>query len=226
MDSSCFVNNQFDTSNGVVHLNKGSILQEYNKNFVTEVLKISNTEKNNHTCKGIMFERDTEKCEDNVEKCDENECILLSYPTCEIPKKNFDKRDPLINGQESAPQCYSDWVQLSLALGETDKSTTKTFILCDDSMFDLTRVPQEYVPIVIDKNDIIIQCGDNGSRSNHCLIYGSSSHFRLEGTSTNVKFMGLTLIGSGDVSIDAAADYLSNAVLEDCEFAVSLIFPY
>ena len=171
-----------------------------------------------------MVERDTEKCEDNAEKCDESECILLSYPTCEIPNKNVVKREPTVNPQESTAPCHSDWVQLSLALGETGISTTKTIILCNDSVFDLTRVPQEHVPIVIDKSNITIQCGDDGARINMCLISGGSSHFRLQGTSTNVKFMGLTIIGSSDVSIDAAADSSSNAILEDWEFAVRLIF--
>ena len=215
MESSCFVTNHFDTSTGVVTLNKGSTLQEYNKIFVTQNFKTNNTESESDKCTGIMLERDTEKCEDNAEKCDESECILLSYPTCEIPNKNVIKREPTVSPQESTAPCHSDWVQLSLALGETGISTTKTFILCNNSVFDLTRVPQEHVPIVIDKSNITIQCGDDGARMNMCLISGGSSHFRLQGTSTNVKFMGLTLIGSSDVSIDAAADSSSNAILED-----------
>ena len=138
-----------------------------------------------------MVERDTEKCEDNAEKCDESECILLSNPTCEIPNINVGKREPTINLQEFTVPCHSNWVQLvSLALGETGLSTTKT-------------------------SNIAVQCGDDGARMNMCLISGGSSHFRLQGTSTNVKFMGLTLIGSSDVSIDAAADSSSNAILED-----------
>ena len=237
---SCF---QENLSDGNIYVDKGSELSMNENNFVSE------NESQGSQCNGILVKAQCNSggaCDDVCDGFTSKVCAVTSMEASKesnianetksvggtvIPSSyptvfSYPSTSPSATTKPGKTSCFSDWVQLSLALRETGTSTTKTFILCNDSMFDLARVPQEHVPIVIDKNDITIQCGVDGARENMCLILGGSSHFRLEGTSTNVKFMGLTLIGSSDVSIDGAADYLSNAVLEDCEFAVSLIFPY
>lgn len=121
--------------------------------------------------------------------------------------------------------CFSDWIELSNAIKDSNnESEGEIYYLCNDSLFDLELIPEEYVPIVIKTNGTTVQCGMDGSRDNHCIIFGGSSHFKIQGYLLHVRFAGLTMIRSNDVSVHAAADSYSVAILYDCELAVSITF--
>ena len=86
-------------------------------------------------------------------------------------------------------------------------------------VFDVDAYPETDVsPILVTSSDMTIQCGDDGKRSNSCVVSGGVSQFEIRGAAMLVQFIGVTFEKSRGISIHAAATKDSTAFFVDCEW--------
>jgi hypothetical protein len=129
---------------------------------------------------------------------------------------------PTRDGDSAAPSfgCFEDWGRLSLAILRTCiEGQGGEFVLCPGTLFDVDEFPDPLVsPIVIHSSDVTVKCGDDGMRSNDCVVSGGVTQFKIGSMVMGIEFIGVTFEKSRGISIYAAATPDSSALFIDCEW--------
>jgi hypothetical protein len=170
MNTTCIENNKIRTFPGVVFLEQKSNLITANSNFGD-----NNTGKN-LACNGVF--QDTPTGRGLCSQFDASSCPLNPPPNI---------------------TCFTDWRELSETIGQTMDGGI--FVICENTILDVSLYPEQQIsPIVIDKDNIIIMCGDTGSINNNCTVFDGDFQFRIE-SGTGIQFLGVTFAQAGKVSI-------------------------
>lgn len=126
-----------------------------------------------------------------------------------------------MNETEAVSDCHDNWADLKSAvenkivdgLAVLTRNGTLDFKICPNNELDASTGP-----IVIDYEDITVQCGSNGLKSDNCLIVGGFVHFHIVGSSTGVKLAGLKMTSSTGSSVVAAGMKDATLQITDCEW--------
>ncbi|KAI2495393.1 hypothetical protein MHU86_19147 [Fragilaria crotonensis] len=166
-----------------------------------------------NSCNGTFYEASNpEECRadrQNEEACKEG-CV---------PSVECDDVEGL-----GGSDCYSDWSKLVESVASANSG--KAFVVCPDTDFVLDRNDTLH----LDKNETVLQCGQNGDRGNRCTVAGGEVQIQILGSASGVRIDGMTFVGSSNASIAALGDGDSSATFSDCEFsghageAVILVF--
>ena len=122
-------------------------------------------------------------------------------------------------------------MQTELARIQTGATPQESYVynLCANTFFDATSEPLE--PAL---NNAMFVCGDNGSRSNRCVVVGGNQQVRISDSLVSgfplqeVHFMGITFSAfeaNGQMtgaSIAAYASSATTATFSDCTWQVCL----
>jgi hypothetical protein len=96
-----------------------------------------------------------------------------------------------------------------------------TFVVCPDTVFDLKLFPDPLItPIPILSGNITLQCGYDGARDNRCIVSGGATQFVIRNAVTGIRFIGMTMVGSTELSVNAGATADSEATFIDCDWRV------
>ena len=125
-----------------------------------------------------------------------------------IPSDECNDTEVLVDSE-----CYSEWSKLTESVASAGDG--EAFIVCPGSDFVLDRNDTLY----LDKKDTALQCGEDGKRSNRCVVTGGDVQIQIRGTASGVRIEGMTFVKSSNVSIAALGDGDSSATLSDCEFS-------
>jgi hypothetical protein len=170
MNTTCIENNKIRTFPGVVFLEQKSNLITANSNFGD-----NNTGKN-LACNGVF--QDTPTGRGLCSEFDASSCPLNPPPNV---------------------TCFTDWRDLSETIARSIDGGM--FVICENTILDVSLYPEQQIsPIVIDKDNIIIMCGDSGSLNNNCTVFDGDFQFRIE-SGTGIQFLGLTFTQAGKISI-------------------------
>ena len=235
----CFISNVATQDFGLIIINENSALAEAQGNFGR-----SNSVGRRDTCTAILvIETDSFTCI----PFDANDCPITPLePTVapsDTPTTMEPSESPVIDikptlkptpgptrpkptlkpasGPTRPPnRCFSNWKKLSSAvMNASVQDIGGVFILCSDTVFDLDSYPDiDITPIQVTSSDVTIQCGDDGKRSNSCIVSGGVSQFEIRGAAMLVQFTGVTFEKSRGMSIHAAATRDSTAFFVDCEW--------
>jgi hypothetical protein len=94
--------------------------------------------------------------------------------------------------------CFSDWDDLVVAVRNRQPSVNKrSYIICPGSTLIATSTP-----VIIDSDNISIQCGTTTNDTN-CVISGGFSHFHIVGVSKDIVLERLIMSGATGSSIMA-----------------------
>ena len=143
-------------------------------------------------------------------------------------------REPTVPPEITFDGCFDNLSDIYvLEKGQEDVSIRRRYVLCPGTRFDLGYVNDQNEVIsgqrmIQLRPNVIYQCGNDGSRSNGCLLnggdFGVASFYEVfEGVSEtveNVLIQGLTFQSQQlfSVVLEAAGDI----TFEDCAFTVSL----
>lgn len=108
-------------------------------------------------------------------------------------------------------ECFSTATSLGTALEA--QTSNQEFRICANSMLTLEG------PLVIHQDNVTISCGENGTRSEQCALFGGEANqVHIQGDGARLK--GLTLIGSTEeASVLCSGGNQSKAYIQDCEFS-------
>lgn len=170
MTTTCIENNKIFNFPGVVFLDKGSTLSDATTNNYGD----NNTGKKLE-CQGIF--KDT---------LGGGQCSVFDASSCPLnPQPNI--------------TCFTDWKDLSQAISKNVDGGV--FTICKKAILDVSLYPEPQItPIVINKDKIVIRCGNNGSPDDDCKVLDGNYHFRIE-LGTGIEFSGITFAQAGIVSI-------------------------
>jgi hypothetical protein len=183
MNTTCIESNKILTFPGVVFLEQKSNLINTNANFGD-----NNTGKN-LACNGVF--QDTPTGRGLCSEFDASSCPLNPPPNV---------------------TCYNDWRELSEAISQTMDGGI--FVICKNTILDVSLYPEPQIsPIVVDKDNLVIKCGDNGKRNNNCTVFDGDFQFRIE-SGIGIQFFGVTFAQAGKISI---AIEQTNRVVKDVE---------
>jgi len=121
--------------------------------------------------------------------------------------------------------CFLDWELLSNSIKLTSSSEHEgaIFKLCPRTVFNVDlQSNSSSSPIIINRSYVTIQCGENGLRTDECVVYGGNNQFQIVGSPIGVQFIGVTLVGATGVPVIAAGDYNAEVTFSSCIFAVSV----
>ena len=200
VEQSCFIGNTGE-SLGSVYLDEISILQSNKENV------------------GILTNGDKTCFYKQTNGAPRVQCMDSSAWKCRA-------QDPMgsltssFDPEEFASGCLTSWEDLFKKIYMlSDRSSDELLILtiCKDVFFDLDSTDNSKIPqIIINQNNLMLRCGENGSIKNNCTIHGGFSHFKITGSAHGIKFVGLKFQYSTGVSIIAAGDNSANAEFKDC----------
>jgi hypothetical protein len=89
-------------------------------------------------------------------------------------------------------------------------------------VFNLDLFPDPLItPIQIASSGVTLKCGYNGVRENNCVVSGGATQFVIRNSVTKIFLMGLTMIGSSELSVYGGATEGSVASFIDCDWRVS-----
>lgn len=108
-------------------------------------------------------------------------------------------------------ECFSTATSLGTALEA--QTSNQEFRICANSILTLEG------PLVIHQDNVTISCGENGTRSEQCGLFGGESNqVHIQGNGVRLK--GLTMIGSTEeASVLCSGGNQSKAFIQDCEFS-------
>ena len=118
--------------------------------------------------------------------------------------------------------CHGNWTDLKHAV--ENRIVGGVAVLSHIGILDFTICPNTTLdassgPIVIDYNDVAVQCGNDGLKSDSCQIVGGFVHFHIVGSSTGIKLAGLRMSSSTGSSIIAAGTSMDATLhISDCEW--------
>jgi len=180
---------------GLIFLGFGAELVETEDEKACEV----NTTIGEINCTGVLASNDDrDSClGGNLTEC--NGTVCTSLDACAA--------DP------AEDECFSDWDSVVAAAAEEELDV---LTLCPNTGFELNDTAP---PILLNRANVTLRCGDLGRRSSNCEISGGSVQIAFEGNATGMRLEGLTMRGSTEVAIDAAGGHESSAEIFDCFFS-------
>lgn len=110
--------------------------------------------------------------------------------------------------------CYSEWSSLVLAVNASQGD--ETFVICQNTTFDLTGEGSS--PLQIRTNLITIECESWVSGS--CQISGGQRHMELHGDVVQAVVRRVTMMGASDSSVYVAARAPFYAEFDECVWKV------
>ena len=227
---SCFVSNTATMDLGLIVIGETSTLAIAEGNFG----RANSVGQSNNCTEILVMEADGEVCI----PFDADECSIVDLPPTGVPTEApslFEPtplpsmemeptRSPTMGSSDSTQSpsfgCFDEWDRLSLAiLAACAQGTGGLFVLCSDTVFDVDAFPDSLIsPIILHSSDFTIQCGDDGARSNNCVVSGGVTQFKIRNVVMLVQFIGVTFEKSRGISIHAAATAESTAFFIDCEW--------
>jgi hypothetical protein len=98
-------------------------------------------------------------------------------------------------------------------------------VVCPGTFFDLNLFPDPLItPIQFLTGNITLQCGNDGARENRCIVSGGATQFVIRNSVTGIRFIGMTMVGSTALSVNAGATPDSEAAFIDCDWMVSSVW--
>lgn len=97
----------------------------------------------------------------------------------------------------------------------------ETFVICANIKFNpyaITYDKYRASDITIYRNNITIQCGQDGSSENECIFEGGLSHFFIGGSASNIHIKGITMKDATESAILAYGSTIGSVTFEDCYF--------
>lgn len=231
---SCFLSSLSSGLPGIIFLDQDSISLQNSDNFGSQNMAIDEP-----NCIEMFIEtdgsciEDPDQCNGDCEAFSSQECSLLppspsptnmpseapSISPTETPSlfpSQTPSLSPSLSVLPSSAGCLRSWDQLYTAIKDVDNNGG-TFTICPNTVMNVDS-EQDETPIVIDSNNVIVQCGATGARDNRCAIFGGENHFQIDGGSSNIQFLGLRFIGALETSINAFGNSDANARFVDCEW--------
>jgi len=109
--------------------------------------------------------------------------------------------------------CFSDWDDLVVAVHNRQPSVNKRdYIICPGSTLIATSTP-----VIIDSDNISIQCGTTTNDTN-CVISGGFSHFHIVGMPRGVVLERLIMSGATGSSIMALGKMGATLTMRSCDW--------
>ena len=109
--------------------------------------------------------------------------------------------------------CFSDWDDLVVAVHNHQPSVNKrNYIICPGSTLIATSTP-----VIIDSDNISIQCGTTTNDTN-CVISGGFSHFHIVGMPRGVVLERLIMSGATGSSIMALGKMGATLTMRSCDW--------
>ena len=117
--------------------------------------------------------------------------------------------------------CHDDWASLKNAV--ENKMIDGVAVVSQIGSLHFKICPESTLyanngPIVIDYDDVTVQCGGSGLKSDNCEVVGGFVQFHIIGSAKNVKLTGLRMTSSTGSSIVAAGAAVATLQISDCEW--------
>ena len=129
------------------------------------------------------------------------------------------------NGAAETPafveDCHDDWDTLKNAV--ENKIIDGVVVVSQIGSLHFKICPESTLyansgPIVIDYDDVTVQCGGSGLKSDNCQVVGGFVQFHIIGSAKNVKLTGLRMTSSTGSSVVAAGAAAATLQISDCEW--------
>jgi hypothetical protein len=215
----CFLNNAVEKGLGVIIFYQTSSLTIAQGNFGR-----SNTVGKKDTCNEILIV--------GSGKADDSQCIPFDADDCpiyDLPPTNHPSFEPSFtptsvpdkeatrSPTKIAKKCFDNWKELSSAI--MNSITQNNFIICPETTLDVDTYPEDDVsPIIVSSNKTSIVCGEDGGKSNACIISGGVNHFLIVGNVRDIKIIGITFENCRGISVHAGAAEYSSVHFLNCEW--------
>jgi hypothetical protein len=124
-------------------------------------------------------------------------------------------------GPASVEDCHDDWDTLKNAV--ENKIIDGVAVVTQIGSLHFKICPESTLyansgPIVIDYDDVTVQCGGSGLKSDNCQVVGGFVQFHIIGSAKNVKLTGLRMTSSTGSSVVAAGAAAATLQISDCEW--------
>jgi len=114
--------------------------------------------------------------------------------------------------------CYSNLAELQLDINEASAEISATYILCPNAVFEVGMAP------LVPKSNSIIQCGEDGSSENNCVLEGGQLQITSSPTAgpgviiVDAEIRGITF--SNSTFAAAGLFHAGDITFRDCIFRV------
>jgi len=119
----------------------------------------------------------------------------------------------LPSGSIEPGDCFRDWSSLRQAVVNANftEGRDTEFLLCPRAVLNVIDGP-----IVIERGDILIQCGSSGRLEDDCTVLGGEVQFHITGQPNSFTLLGITMMNSTAVSVQATGIGRARATFERC----------
>jgi hypothetical protein len=117
---------------------------------------------------------------------------------------------------EKYSNCFSDFSTFATALSSNRQGGV--FEICAGSIFDFEGQSGDPGFLRIKASNITVKCGGNGSRLNKCIFNGGVKQIDIQGSLTDIQFLGITFSGASEQSILVAGSAPMSIEFRDCIF--------
>eukprot|EP00980_Cylindrotheca_fusiformis_P003381 scaffold751_cov87-Cylindrotheca_fusiformis.AAC.6 len=134
----------------------------------------------------------------------------------------------------AAATCYSSLLRASIDMANNGVTN---IVLCNNTVFEVgTPIDSTFdsfaggIPLIVDKNDITIQCGTTGTSTDSCVLEGGFAQLYLGNpndrttTVNNLLVKGLTFTGTMESSDAAVAGTLAGRVVYGTNTGTGIVF--
>lgn len=139
---------------------------------------------------GIGNKVESDYCADGVTQAG-HACIPFTARFCESSTYNESGTFTKFSS------CINDFQALTALVSELNSSIE--IEICPLTVFDLND--QNLLHLLVERSDITISCGRDGSRQNDCRFTGGDKQVEIVGNVTNVILKGLTFVGATKSSV-------------------------
>lgn len=128
--------------------------------------------------------------------------------------------EPIYRGPSSCPSNLfkSGYSNLRRMMLDMSSGTENTFNICPGTVFDLRQDSvtdgETGIPLIIPFDNVTINCGEDGSFGNKCILDGGLIQIALGGK--NITLNGLRFTGSTGISVLGIGSSDSSATFNDC----------
>ena len=117
---------------------------------------------------------------------------------------------------EKYSNCFSDFSTFVTALSSNRQGGV--FEICAGSVFDFEGQSGNPNFVTIKASNITVKCGGNGSRLNKCTFKGGVKQIDIQGSLTDIQFLGITFSGASEQLILVAGSAPLSIEFRDCVF--------
>jgi len=164
-------------------------------------------------------------------------CVSFSGSSCAVDPAYYDDdteetqnqiisynaiRGPQVCSTGSNVTGYTNLRRMLLDMETYNASSSlkeQTFNLCPDTVYNISTDIENMdgdTPILLPFDNVLLNCGVDGSLDNNCVLSGGLTHLILSGS--NITINGLTFQESEGVSVMALGSSSSSAAFNDCHW--------